>query len=69
MEVTTYIEQVFQVVDIKLVQSLKKNEMVEVIHKGKTTTWMTKIVIPIFKELNPTIKDWSSVPPLYDIWI
>ncbi len=45
--------------------------MVEVIHKGETTTWMTNIVpvIPILKELNPAIREWSTVPPLYDIWI
>jgi hypothetical protein len=33
--------------------------MVEVIHKGKTTTWMTNIVMPILKEFNLTVKDWS----------
>jgi hypothetical protein len=67
MEVMTRIEQVF--IDLNLVKSLKKNKMVEVIHKGKTTTWMTSIAKPILRELNPTIKDWSTVPPLYNIWI
>ena len=43
-------------VDLNLIKSLKRNKMAEVIHKGKTTTWMTNIVIPIWQELNPTIK-------------
>jgi hypothetical protein len=43
--------------------------MVEVIHKGKTTTWMTNIVMPILKEFNLTVKDWSWEPLLYDIWL
>ena len=30
--------------------------MVEVIHKGKTTTWRTNIVMPILKEFNLTVK-------------
>ncbi len=55
MEVMNCIKQVF--VDLNLVKSLKKNKMVEVNHKGRTTTWMTNIVIPILKELNPMIKD------------
>ncbi len=67
MEVMNRIEQVF--VNLNLVKSLKKKKMVEVIHKGKITTWMTNIVIPIFKELNLMVRDWSRVPPLYDIWI
>ncbi len=67
MEVMTRIEQVS--VDLNLVKSLKKNKMVEVIDKRKTTTWMTNITIPILKELNLTVKDCSLVPPLYDIWI
>jgi hypothetical protein len=46
-------------IDLSLVKSLKKNKMVEVIHKGKTTTWMTNIVMPILKEFNLTVKDWS----------
>jgi hypothetical protein len=49
MEVMTRIEQVF--VDINLVKRLA-NKMVQVIHKGRTTTWMTNIAIPIIKELN-----------------
>jgi hypothetical protein len=57
MEVMTRIEQVF--IDLNLVKSLKKNKMVEVIHKGKTKTWMTNIVMPILKEFNLTVKDWS----------
>ncbi len=56
-------------VDLNLVESLKKNKMVEVIHKGRTTTWMTNIAIPIIKELNPLRKEWSMVQPLYDTWI
>ncbi len=67
MEVRTRIEQVL--FDLKLVNSLKKNKMVEFIHKGQTKTWTMNIVIPISSELDPTIKDWSTVPPLCDIWI
>ncbi len=67
MEATTSIEQVF--IDLNLLKSLEKNKMVEVIHKGKTTTWMTNIATPILKELNQVIRKWSTVPPLYDIWI
>ncbi len=63
----TRIEQVF--VDLNLVKDLKKNKMVEVIHKGKITTWRTNITISILNELNTTIKYWSTVPPLNDIWI
>ena len=57
MEVMTRIKQVF--VDLNLINSLKVNKMVAVIHKGKTTTWMTNIVMPILKEFNLTVKDWS----------
>jgi hypothetical protein len=41
MEVMTRIEQVF--VDLNLVKRLKKIQVVEVISKGKTTTWMKNI--------------------------
>ncbi len=67
MEVMTSIEQVF--VDLKLVKRLKKTKMVEVNHKGKTTTWMLNIAMPILQELNLRVTDWSLVPPIYDIWI
>jgi hypothetical protein len=67
MEVMTRIEQVF--IDLNLVKGLKKNKLVEVIHKGKTTSWMTNIAMPISKEFNTRVTDLSLVPPLYDIWI
>ncbi len=51
MEVMTRIEPVF--VDSNLVQGLKKNKKVEVIHKGKTATWMTNLsmVYPVFYDV------------------
>ncbi len=67
MEVMTRIEQVF--VDLKLVNSVKKNKMVKVIFNGRTTTWMTNVTIPIIKELNPLRTELQLVPPLYDTWI
>ncbi len=53
--------------DLNLVKRVKKNKMVEVIYKGKTTTWMQNIVMPILQELNPRVTDWSLVPPIYDV--
>ncbi len=43
--------------------------MVEVIHKGRTTSLMINKAMPILQELNPRVTDWSMAPPLYDIWI
>ena len=44
-------------------------KMVEVIHKGRTTSLMIKKAMPILQALNPRVTDWSMVPPLFDIWI
>ena len=67
IEVMNRIEQVF--INLNLVKGLKKMEMVEVIHKGRTTSRMINKVMPILQELNPRVTDWSMVPPLFDIWI
>ncbi len=61
------IKQVF--VDLYLVKGLKKDKMVEIIRKGKTTSWKINKVILILQELNQRVTKWSMVPPLYDIWI
>ena len=51
------------------VKGLEKIKMVDVIHKGGTTSQMINKAMPILQELNLRVADWSMVPPLYDIWI
>ena len=67
IEVMNHIEQVF--VNLNLVKGLKKMKMVEVIHKGRTTSRMINKVMPILQELNQRVTTWSLVPPLLHIWI
>ncbi len=57
MEVMTGIKQVF--VDLNMVRGLKKNQVVEVISKGKTTTRMKNIMIGIIKAGSSTHADWN----------
>jgi hypothetical protein len=52
-----------------LVKRLKKMKMVEVVHKGRTTSWMMNKAMPTLQELNQRVTDWRLVPPLLDIWI
>ncbi len=63
MEVMTFIKQVF--VDLNLVKGLKKNQVVEVISKGRTTTWMKSLTIGIISELNPRRSGMLMVPRQY----
>jgi hypothetical protein len=67
MDVMTHIQQVF--IDLNLVKRLKKIQVVEVISKGKTTTWMKTITIPIIKELNPIRQELPLVPNQYYTWV
>ncbi len=43
--------------------------MVEVTHKGRTTSWTVNKAIPFLKEFNQRVTEWRTVPPLLDIWI
>ncbi len=67
IEVMNGITQVFM--NLNLVKGLKKMKMVEVIHKGRTTSRMINKAIPILQESSLRVTDWSMVPPLFDIWI
>ncbi len=68
LEVMTLIEQ--ELVDLILVQGLKKSQVVEVISKGRTTTWIKKLtlgnVLGIISELNPSRSGLLMVQRQYD---
>jgi hypothetical protein len=53
MEVMTLIKQVFIDLNLVSVKGLKKNQVVEMMSKGQTTTWMKNLMMGIISELNP----------------
>ncbi len=66
MEVMTRIEVS---VDLNLIKGLKKNQVVEVISKGRITTWMKNPTIGITNELKPRRSRLLMVPRQYDTFL
>ena len=69
IEVMNRIEQLELSVEFNLTKGFKRMKMVEVTHKGRTTSWMVNKAMPFLKEFNLRVTEWRTVPPLLDIWI